>query len=37
MTDTALRVFHAPHFDHDTPHSHEASSVVLINEGKTAQ
>ncbi len=37
MTDPALRVFHAPHWDHDTPHSHEASSVVLINEGTTAR
>lgn len=37
MTDLALRVFHAPHWNHDTPHSHEASSVVLINGAKTAR
>lgn len=36
-TDLSLRVFHAPHFDHDTPHSHEATSVTLLNEGRTAR
>ncbi|MDQ4142540.1 MAG: hypothetical protein M3198_02170 [Actinomycetota bacterium] len=36
-TELANRVFHAPHWDHDTPHSHEASNVALINEGRTAR
>lgn len=36
-TDVSLRVFHAPHFEHDTPHSHEAAGVVLVNEGHTAR
>lgn len=36
-TDLSLRVFHAPHFDHDTPHSHEAASVSLVNDSRTAR
>lgn len=36
-TDLSLRVFHAPHFNHDTPHSHEAAAVALVNDGRTAR
>lgn len=36
-TDLSMRVFHAPHFDHDTPHSHEAAAVVLTDGGRTAR
>lgn len=36
-TDLSLRVFHAPHFNHPTPHSHEAAAVTLLNEGRTAR
>lgn len=36
-TDLSLRVFHAPHLDHKTPHSHEATSVTLLNDGRTAR
>lgn len=35
--DLSLRVFHAPHFDHDTPRSHEAAAVVLANGSRTAR
>ncbi|MBO1268983.1 hypothetical protein [Arthrobacter cavernae] len=35
-TDLSLQVFHAPHWDHDTPHSHDATSVTLTNGGRTA-
>lgn len=35
--DLALRVFHAPHFDHLTPHSHEAAAVALVNQNRTAR
>ncbi|MGH8897106.1 MAG: hypothetical protein ACRDZ4_08820 [Egibacteraceae bacterium] len=37
VTNVSLRVFHAPHFDWDVPHSHEASGVVLTNQGRTAR
>lgn len=36
-TDLSLRVFHAPHYDWDVPHSHEALAVVLTNNGRTAR
>ncbi|HXG69714.1 MAG TPA: hypothetical protein VNJ04_03775 [Gemmatimonadaceae bacterium] len=36
-TDLSLRVFHAPHFDHDTPHSHEAAAIALLNGNRTAR
>ncbi len=37
VANLSLRVFHAPHWDHDSPHSHEATGVVLHNEGRTAR
>ena len=36
-TNPSLRVFHAPHYDWDVPHSHEASAVLLTNNGHTAR
>ncbi|MBO1268010.1 hypothetical protein [Arthrobacter cavernae] len=33
----SLQVFHAPHWDHDTPHSHDAKSVTLTNGDRTAR
>lgn len=36
-TNVSLRVFHAPDWDWDVPHSHEATSVTLLNAGRTAR
>lgn len=35
--NVSLRVFHAPHWDWDVPHSHEATAVTLINASRTAR
>lgn len=34
---TTFATFHAPHFDHDVPHSHNATAVMLLDGGHTAQ
>jgi hypothetical protein len=36
-TDVSQRHFYGDHPDHDVPHTHEVSSVALINDGKTAR
>lgn len=36
-TDVSRRHFHGEHLDHDVPHTHEVSSVALINDRKTAR
>lgn len=36
-TDVARKHFHGDHLDHEVPHTHDVSSVALINEGKTAR
>lgn len=36
-TQLSARIFHAPHYDWDIPHSHDATSVELIDGAKTAR
>jgi len=36
-TDVSRRHFYGDHLDHDVPHTHEVSSVALVNDGKTAR
>ena len=36
-TDVSRRHFHGEHLDHEVPHTHEVSSVALIDDRKTAR
>jgi hypothetical protein len=36
-TDVSQRHFYGDHLDHDVPHTHEVSSVALVNDSKTAR
>ncbi len=36
-TDVSKRHFYGEHLDYDVPHTHEVSSVALVNDGKTAR
>ncbi len=36
-TDVSRRHFHGDHLDHDVPHTHDVSSIALVDDGKTAR
>jgi len=36
-TDVSQRHFYGDHLDHDVPHTHDVSSVALVNDSKTAR